>query len=106
MCCVVATLFTLGPRLAVVVWWLLDAVRFEQAWGSVKLSVSLPAGMPAWLPTLIAGFILPWTTLAYLVVFPEGIVGLDWLWLAVGLLLDLSAHGGGASASRRRRRAD
>jgi hypothetical protein len=104
MCCVIATLLTLGPRLALLVWWLLDAVRFHHAWSMIKLPAGLPAGLPGWLLPLLACLFLPWTSLAYLVVFPEGIVGLDWLWLGVGLLVDLSTHGGGLRANRRRQR--
>jgi hypothetical protein len=103
MCCVVATLLALGPRFALLVWWLLDAVRFDRAWNMIKPSASSLAGLPGWVLPLLACLFLPWTSLAYLVVFPEGIVGLDWLWLGVGLLLDLSTHGGGWRANRRRR---
>jgi hypothetical protein len=104
MCCVVATLLTLGPRLALLVWWLLDALHFDRASNMIRLPEGFPAGLPGWLLPLLACLILPWTTLAYLVVFPEGIVGLDWLWLGIGLFLDLGTHGGGVGANRRRQR--
>jgi hypothetical protein len=104
MCCVVATLLTLGPRLALLVWWLLNAVRFDRAWSMVKVPEGFLTGLPGWLLPLLACLILPWTSLAYLVVFQGGITGLDWLWLGVGLLLDLGTHGGGAGANRRRQR--
>jgi hypothetical protein len=35
---------------------------------------------------LIGGIFVPWTTLSYLIVFPGGVVGLDWVWLGLGLV--------------------
>ena len=38
----------------------------------------------------IIGFLfLPWTTIMYVLVFPGGIEGLDWLWLGIGLAVDI-----------------
>jgi hypothetical protein len=43
---------------------------------------------------------LPWTTLAYLIVFPGGVVRWDWAVLGLGLLIDLVARlGTGVSRS-------
>jgi hypothetical protein len=50
----------------------------------------------------VLGFIfLPWTTLAYLFLFPGGIVGYEWIVLGVALLVDLAGHGGGYRHRRR-----
>lgn len=103
MCCVVATMLTLGPRLALLVWWLMAAARFDVAWSMVKVPSGFLSTLPTWLLPLLACLILPWTALAYLLVFRGGVVGMDWLWLGAGLLLDLFAHGGGLGANRRRR---
>jgi hypothetical protein len=35
---------------------------------------------------LVGAIFPPWTTLAYLIVFPGGVVGQDWLWFGLGLL--------------------
>jgi hypothetical protein len=43
---------------------------------------------------------LPWATLMYVIVFPGGIDGFDWVWL--GLLADLLSYGGGAFSNRDR----
>ncbi len=52
---------------------------------------------------LLGLLILPWTTLMYLMVFgTNGIVGFDWVWLGLALLVDLGAYGGGAYANRDR----
>ena len=102
MCCVVSTLLAMGPRLAILVWWLIDSVRFDQSFG--RWEVSGLSALPGWLLPLLACLFFPWTSLAYLAVFPEGLVGADWIWLGVGLLIDLSTHGGGLFSSRRRQR--
>jgi hypothetical protein len=36
----------------------------------------------------------------YALVFPGGVTGIDWLWMAVAVLADLAALGGGAARSR------
>ncbi len=86
MCCLVTVILVLGARLGIIYWWLTDPARFNQAFQTWVL--------PQWLWGLLGLIFLPWTTLAYLFVFPGGITGTDWIWLAVGLLIDLAGHGG------------
>jgi hypothetical protein len=52
---------------------------------------------------LIGFFLLPWTTLAYAVLWAssDGVLGFEWLIVAFAFLVDVGAIGGG---SRRRRR--
>ena len=38
----------------------------------------------------------------YLVVFPGGIIGFDWVWMALALLADLGSYSGGAYGNRDR----
>jgi hypothetical protein len=47
---------------------------------------------------------LPWTTLMYLIVWSPvtGIYGLDWLWLVLAVLADLSTYAGGGYGNRDR----
>jgi len=93
MCCVLTTLALVGPRAAVVVWWFLNPLRFRTAFDSAMWP--------------ILGFLfLPWTTLAYLAAWSPGggIQGLDWVWLALGLIIDLGTHTGGAYGNRDRLR--
>jgi hypothetical protein len=91
MCCFFTTLFLFGPRLAILVWWIINPARFDLLFNSV-----------IW-PILGIVF-LPWTTLMYLIVgHPiSGIDGLDWLWLGLGLLFDISTHLGGGFSNRNR----
>jgi hypothetical protein len=93
MCCLVTTLLLLGPRLALVVWWLMDSARFSLAFKTPPWPLHLP--WPVWVWPLIGGIFVPWTTLAYVAVFPGGVVGLDWIWLGLGLFIDLGSHFGG-----------
>ncbi len=52
---------------------------------------------------LLLGFLFaPWTTLMYVVVFPGGIDGFDWIWLGFGVAFDLFSYSGGAYSNRAR----
>jgi hypothetical protein len=44
----------------------------------------------------------PWTLLIYILVYPNGIVGFDWIWLGLGVLLDILSYGGGGYSNRER----
>jgi hypothetical protein len=92
MCCMFTTLVLLGPRLGILVWWLINPVRFGLAFAG------------SWLWPILGTIFLPWTTLMYLIVFPRGIVGLDWLWIGLGVLADISSYGGGGWGNRDRLR--
>jgi hypothetical protein len=89
MCCLVATLFALGPRAAILVWWLIEPVRISAAFDTV-----------IW--PLLGFLFLPWTTLMYLVVFPGGITGLDIVWLGLAVAMDAFAWFGGGYTNRSR----
>ncbi len=90
MCCFLTVLLFIGPRAAILVWWLLQPARWQLAFGSNFL-----------LPLL--GFLfLPWLTLAYVLVAPGGIVGLDWIILGLGLLIDLGQWSGSGYRHRDR----
>jgi len=68
MCCAVAILFAFGPRAGILVWWLIEPIR----WG---------AAFETFLWPFLGFLVLPWTTLMYVAVFPGGINGFDWFWL-------------------------
>lgn len=91
MCCLLTTLVLLGPRLAILVWWLINQRYVAAAFNS-------------WILAFLGWLFLPWTTIAYLVVHPGGVVGFDWLWLGIGLLFDLGSYGGGGWGNRDRLR--
>ena len=74
MCCVVAALFTLGPRAAILFWWLVQPIR----WGETFDTFLWP---------LLGFLFLPWTTLMYVLVYPGGINGFDYIWLGFGIAI-------------------
>jgi len=82
MCCIVAIGALIGPRVAIVAWWLLDPARWSLAFSSALLP--------------ILGFILlPWTTLVYVWVAPGGIDTLGLIFLVLAVIADLGSYGGG-----------
>jgi hypothetical protein len=88
MCCFISVLLFFGPRLALLVYWLLPA-------GQYRMQVAFNSLL--W--PLLGLIFLPWTALAYVLLFP--MYGLDWVILGIALLADLSAYSGGARHRRR-----
>jgi hypothetical protein len=89
MCCILTVMSLIGPRAAILVWWLFDQSRWENAFSS-------------FLWTFLGFIFAPWTTLAYVLVFNGGVNGFDWLWLGIGILLDVANWTGGAWGNRER----
>ena len=89
MCCFFTSLVLFGPRLAILIWWLVNQDLWNRAFDSF-----------IW-PLL--GFIFaPWTTIMYVLVFPGGVTGFDWIWLGLGILADLGSYVGGGYGNRDR----
>jgi hypothetical protein len=91
-CCLTTIILVLVSRIAIVFWWLVDRPLFTRAFSKLVLPGNLT--FPEWLWTLAGVIFLPWTTLAYLFLFPGGIVGYEWIVLGVAFLIDLAGHGG------------
>ncbi|MEJ2710496.1 MAG: hypothetical protein P8074_22990 [Anaerolineales bacterium] len=89
MCCFITTLFLLGPRVAVLIWWLLRPAYFMFIFNT-------------WIWPLLGLIFLPWATLMYVIVAPGGIIGFDWLWIGLAVLADLSTYAGGGYGNRDR----
>jgi hypothetical protein len=81
------TLVFFGPRLAILVWWLFAPIYVGAAFDS-------------WLLTLLAWAFIPWTVLMYLIIYPGGIVGFDWVILILGIIADIASYGGGFWGNR------
>jgi hypothetical protein len=86
--CLLLTLLFLGPRAAIIFWWLANPGRWDRAFDTF-----------IW-PFL--GFLfLPWTTIMFVAVAPTGNVeGWDWLWLGLGLFADFLSYSGGGLGRR------
>ena len=87
MCCGFAILAFLGPRAALLFWWLLRPAYFSETFTTI-------------LWPLLGFFFLPWLTLMYLIVAPGGISTFDWLFLGLALLLDIASYSGSAYGNR------
>ena len=100
MCCLVTVLLLFSPRLALVIWWLVNSASFNLAFNTENWPLHLP--LPSWVWPLIGAIFVPWTTLAYLAIAPGGVMGWEWLLLGLGLLIDLGSHIGGGYRNRDR----
>lgn len=89
MCCFLTALILAGPRLGILVWWLLQPVRWQ-------------AAFPSFIWPLLGFLFVPWTTLMYVLVAPGGVIGFDWVWLGLAVLADIGMHVGGGYGNRDR----
>jgi hypothetical protein len=92
MSCITTIILVFVSRIAILFWWLTDRPLFATAFQNWTLPGSIT--IPVWIWPLLGFIFVPWTTLAYLFLFPGGIVGYEWIVLGVGLLVDLAGHGG------------
>ncbi len=83
MCCFFLALVFFGPRLAILIWWLLRPLYISTGFGG------------RWFLAILGLIFLPWTLLMYLIVYPGGIIGFDWIWLGLGLVVDIASWAGG-----------
>ena len=91
MGCLLVVFAWLSPRFVIAILW-----AFTE-----RLTVAFNSGLVG-----IAGFLfLPYTTVFYALAYAplRGVQGLGWLFVVLGVLLDLSSYaGGGGHAARRR----
>jgi hypothetical protein len=87
--CLAVLLAIISPRLALVVMALFSNI--------------LSRAFDSWLLPLIGFFILPWTTLAYAVMWDVGthdVTGFEWFVVGLAFLADLGSYGGTARGRR------
>ncbi len=95
MCCFFAVLMFLGPRIAGLIWWIWQPIRWV---GSSPLSA-----FSSWIWPILGLIFLPWTTLMYVIVAPGGIVGIwEWLFLILAVIFDISSYAGSGYGNRDR----
>jgi len=89
MCCLFSTLVILGPRAAILVWWLMQPLRWEAAFSSFWWA--------------FFGFLFaPWTTLMWASTAAGGITGFDYVIVGLGVLADIASYTAGSYEGRNR----
>jgi CDP-diglyceride synthetase len=88
--CLLALLALLSPRLALFALWIFGDL--------------LSRAFDSWIVPLLGFFLLPWTTLAYAVMWSSAhrVSGLEWFLVVLAFLADIGAYGGGRRAQRSR----
>ena len=87
MCCFFSALIIAGPRLGILVWWMIEPARWDAAFSSFWWS--------------LLGFIFaPWTTLMWVSVAAGGVVGFDWIILGIGVFADIASYSANAYERR------
>jgi hypothetical protein len=92
MCCFWTILVFLGPRFANIIWWIANPNRWVSSTGAFDSAL--------W--PILGILFLPWTTLMYVLVFPGGVGGWDWLWMGMAVLADIGMYAGGGAGNRDR----
>ena len=90
MPCLLALLALISPRLALFFLWLFGDV--------------LSDAYDSWLVPLLGFFLLPWTTLAYAVMWASGtneVMGLEWFLVVLAFFADLGSYAGGSRSRSR-----
>ncbi len=93
MACLLALLALISPRLVLFLLWIFSSV--------------LSHAYHSWIVPFLGFFLLPWTTLAYAAFWSwaphHHLPAIDWFFIALAFLIDVSSYAGGrlAHASRR-----
>ncbi len=89
MACFVFLFALISPRLAIFFIWLFSDL--------------LDRAYDDWIVPLLGFFLLPWTTLAYAIIWtsgPDGVEGFEWFIVVLAFLADVSSY---AASDRQRR---
>jgi hypothetical protein len=89
MCCLALITLGLGPRIALVIWWIFG--------DKVDLAFS------TWVWPLLGIIFLPWTTLAYVIAW-QPVVGVNGFWdyllIVLGVAADIATYSARAAKGR------
>jgi hypothetical protein len=86
MPCLIALFALISPRLALFFVWIFSDI--------------LSGAYDSWIVPVLGFFLLPWTTLAYAVMWDAGtnkVSGFEWFIVALAFLADLASYAGGRS---------
>jgi hypothetical protein len=89
MCCLALSAGFIGPRFALLMWWL--------------FGTKVDAAFSNWIWPLLGLLFLPWTTIAYVLAWGpvDGVSGFwGWLLVGLGLALDIATYSSRAAKSR------
>ena len=92
MCCLLTVFMLLGPRVAGIMWWIVQPARWVGSLGAFN----------TWLWPVLGLAFVPFTTLMYVAFAPGGITNWDWLWIGLGVLADIGTYTGGGYGNRQR----
>jgi len=81
--CIILSAALIGPRIINVIWWLVAADR----WAATFSGPLVP---------ILGILFLPWTTLAYVLVAQDGLTGLGFVAVIIGLFADIGTYGSSA----------
>ena len=86
MCCFVLVLGFLGPRIAFLVYWLAYPTKTMLAFNDM------------WIVPVLGVVLLPWTSLAWVLLWPIG--GFSWILIAGAFALDIATYFGRTAQHR------
>jgi hypothetical protein len=90
-CCLLAMIGSFFPRIALLLMWLFTNY--------------VDRAFTGFLLPLVGLIFLPFTTIMFCLVYSPaagGVVGANWLWVALGLLLDIMSYSSGRYGQRHR----
>ena len=90
-CCLLAAVGSFFPRIALLLMWIFTSY-VDRAFSGLLLP-------------LVGLIFLPFTTIMFCLVYSPaagGVVGANWIWVFLGLLLDISSYAGGGFGQRQR----
>jgi len=88
MCCIVALMALIGPRVAFLYAWI--------------FTHEVDPAIPSFWVKLLGVVFLPWTALFYAIAWAPlgGVSAVGWVFVAFGLALDIGSYGSGAYSRR------
>ena len=89
--CLFSLLIAGAPRLALVLLWIFRPERVDLVFDTFLLPI-------------LGLIFLPIVTFVYVLIAPDGIRGMDWLWLGLALVADVGVWAAGGYLNRRRLR--
>jgi len=87
--CMFSLLIAAVPRLALILLWIFRPERLDLAFDTFLLPI-------------LGLLFLPFVTFVYVLIAPQGVQGLDWLWLGLALIADVGVWAAGGYLHRRR----